>query len=55
MKDDRLYLIHISECIQRIEKYIGEGRKKAFMDSGLVQDAVTASEENIRIEPILYQ
>ncbi len=40
MKDDRLYLIHISECIQRIEKYIGEGGEKAFMDSELIQDAV---------------
>ncbi len=40
MKDDRLYLIHINECIQRIEKYIGEGGEKAFMGSELVQDAV---------------
>ncbi|MBI4731189.1 MAG: DUF86 domain-containing protein [Chloroflexi bacterium] len=40
MKDDRLYLIHISECIERIEKYIGKGGEKAFMDSDLVQDAV---------------
>ena len=40
MKDDRLYLIHISECIERVEKYIGEGREKVFMDSGLIQDAV---------------
>ena len=22
MKDDRLYLIHISECIERIESYV---------------------------------
>lgn len=40
MKDDRLYLIHISECIQRIEKYIGEGGQETFMASNLIQDAV---------------
>ncbi len=37
MKDDRLYLIHIHECIER---YIGEGGEKVFMDSDLIQDAV---------------
>ena len=31
MKDDRLYLIHIWECIQRIESYSIEG-KSAFLD-----------------------
>lgn len=40
MKDDRLDVIHISECIERIEKYIGEGGEKVFMNSGLIQDAV---------------
>ena len=40
MKDDRLYLIHISECIQWIEKYIGEGGQEVFMASDLIQDAV---------------
>lgn len=39
MKDDRLYLLHISECIARIEQYTQEGRQ-AFMASTLVQDAV---------------
>jgi len=39
MKDDRLYLIHISECIQRIEKYT-TGGQDAFMQSDLIQDAV---------------
>jgi len=39
MKDDRLYLVHIHECIQRIEQYIREGRE-VFMRSTLVQDAV---------------
>ena len=40
MKDDRLYLIHISECIERIEAYASGIDKSAFMASSLVQDAV---------------
>ena len=39
MKDDRLYLIHISECIARIEEYVREGRE-TFLGSRLTQDAV---------------
>ena len=39
MKDDRLYLIHILECIQRIESYTQEGRE-AFSKSRMKQDAV---------------
>lgn len=39
MKDDRLYLIHIKECIERIEEYTKDG-KKAFFESTLIQDAV---------------
>jgi uncharacterized protein with HEPN domain len=40
MKDDKLYLIHIKECIERVETYVSEGGKEAFMDSMLIQDAV---------------
>ncbi len=40
MKDDKLYLIHIDECIERIESYIKDIDKKAFMNSTLIQDAV---------------
>ncbi|OHB55073.1 MAG: hypothetical protein A2173_07905 [Planctomycetes bacterium RBG_13_44_8b] len=40
MKDDRLYLIHISECIERIESYIKGKNKKDFINSPLIQDAV---------------
>jgi hypothetical protein len=29
MKDDRLYLIHISECIERVETYVAQGGGKA--------------------------
>ena len=38
MKDDRLYLIHMNECIQRIGKYVS-GREQ-FLQTDLVQDAV---------------
>ena len=40
MKDDQLYLIHISECIERIEAYVSGIDKRAFVASSLVQDAV---------------
>ena len=40
MKDDRLYLIHISECIERIESYIAGKDMEEFFNSTLLQDAV---------------
>jgi uncharacterized protein with HEPN domain len=40
MKDDRLYLIHISECIERVESYVNHIDKEAFLGSLLIQDAV---------------
>jgi uncharacterized protein with HEPN domain len=40
VKDDKLYLIHIREWIQRIEDYLGGGGKEAFMASNMVQDAI---------------
>lgn len=40
MKDDKLYLIYISERIERIESYVGEIDKEEFMASSLLQDAV---------------
>ena len=39
MKDDRLYLIHLGECICRIERYTTEG-KEAFLRDEKTQDAV---------------
>jgi uncharacterized protein with HEPN domain len=39
MKDDRLYLIHIGECIERIERYTASG-EDAFREDTLIQDAV---------------
>lgn len=38
MKDDKLYVIHISECIARIERYVAGGRDE-FLSSSLIQDA----------------
>lgn len=59
MKDDKLYLIHIWECIQRIESYTGEG-KAAFLASAMMQDAVIRNFEIIgeatkRLSPELKQ
>lgn len=39
MKDDRIYLAHILECIRRVETLTAEGRD-AFIASQLHQDAV---------------
>ena len=39
MKDDRLYALHILECIDRIERYTSQGRE-AFLASEMIQDAV---------------
>ena len=46
MKDDRLYVIHIGECLARIEQYIAGGRE-AFMHSTLIQDAVLRNLQTI--------
>jgi uncharacterized protein with HEPN domain len=40
MKDDKLYLIHISECLERIESYVGQMDAKDFANSTMAQDAV---------------
>lgn len=37
--DDRLYLIHIIECIDRIDAYVAEG-KATFLQDTKTQDAV---------------
>ncbi len=42
MKDDRVYLRHIQECIRRIEENISQGRQQ-FMASHTLQDAVLRS------------
>jgi uncharacterized protein with HEPN domain len=57
VKDDRLYLIHIRECIERIARYTVEG-KSAFFTDTRTQDAVvpnlqTLSESTQRISSSL--
>jgi len=39
MRDDRLYLSNIFECIERIESYTRDG-KEAFLQTTIIQDAV---------------
>lgn len=39
MKKDRLYLIHMQECVTKIEAYTASGRE-AFLSNGKTQDAV---------------
>jgi uncharacterized protein with HEPN domain len=39
MKDERLYLSNIKECIDRIKEYTSGGRD-AFMQTTMIQDAV---------------
>ncbi len=46
MKSDKIYLIHVLECINKIEDYTKAG-KKAFMQTSLLQDAVIRNLEVI--------
>ena len=39
MKDDRVYLNYILECIRRLEKHRRSGRRR-FLNSDTIQDAV---------------
>ena len=39
MRDDRLYIDHVLDCIRRIEEYCQDG-EEAFRASELIQDAV---------------
>jgi uncharacterized protein with HEPN domain len=39
VKDDKLYLFHISECLEKIEKYTIHG-ETAFMADDMTKDAV---------------
>jgi uncharacterized protein with HEPN domain len=57
MKDDTLYLIHISECVGRIDQYT-EGGEDSFLSDLKTQDAVlrnlhTLSESTQRLSPAL--
>lgn len=57
MKDDRLYLIHILESIERVEEYTSEGLEQ-FLSDKKTQDAVLRNlqilaESTQRISPEL--
>jgi len=46
MRDEKLYIRDIAECIERIEAYTQEGRE-AFMQTRMIQDAVVRNFEII--------
>lgn len=46
MKDDRIYLLHIRDCLERIVEYTCEGRDAFFADTK-TQDAVIRNFEVI--------
>ena len=46
MKDPRIYLLHVQECIARIERYTSGGRQ-AFLGSEITQDAVLRNLQTI--------
>lgn len=46
MRDDRAYLLHIRDCLDRIGKYAGEGRD-AFFSDAKTQDAIIRNLEVI--------
>ena len=48
MRDDRLYLRNIFECIERIESYTCDG-KKVFLQTTIIQDAVIRNFEIIGV------
>ena len=55
MKDDKVYLQHIGDCINRITEYVREGQQVFFQDTK-TQDAVlrnlqTLAESARRISP----
>ena len=39
MKDDRVYIDHVLDCVRRIDRYCQNG-EDAFRESELIQDAV---------------
>jgi uncharacterized protein with HEPN domain len=47
MKDDRIYIDHILQSIERIESYIGGNDHKSFSEDFMTQDAVVRQLEII--------
>ncbi|MCX6635703.1 MAG: DUF86 domain-containing protein [Acidobacteria bacterium] len=46
MKDDRLYVTHVLDCIDRIERYTAEGQA-SFFRGDLIQDAVARNPQTL--------
>jgi uncharacterized protein with HEPN domain len=46
LKDDRVYLVHIQQCIEKIETYTKDGAR-AFREEPMIQDAVMRNLEII--------
>ncbi|MCU0565629.1 MAG: DUF86 domain-containing protein [Oculatellaceae cyanobacterium Prado106] len=46
MRDNRVYLIHIRDCIAKIESYTADG-KEAFLSDPKTQDAVIRNLETL--------
>jgi uncharacterized protein with HEPN domain len=40
MRDDHFYVLHILECIERIERYTGGRSAEGFFSDTLIQDGV---------------
>lgn len=40
MNKDSLYIIHIRECLEKIDQYLGNSKKADFLNNGMLQDAV---------------
>lgn len=40
MKDDNVYIQHISECIKKIEGYSKKITKNHFLEKSIIQDAI---------------
>lgn len=57
MKDDRIYLLHIRECLDRIKQYTASGRDR-FLSDTLIQDGVirnlqTLAESSRRLSDLI--
>ena len=59
MKDDRVYLTHISECLEWIGRHTIEGREVFFRDrktqSAVLHELQTLAESTTRLSNVLRQ
>jgi uncharacterized protein with HEPN domain len=57
VKEDRIYVEHISECLQWIERFVKEGRESFFHDrktqSAVLRELQTLAEASQRLSPQL--